>query len=156
MKSRTLGRLVALLTVAASLLAIAAPSASAAIAPQICYQPTYAYNYGCGVTQHQVKTPVPANYDSAYAYVSGRADCPAYSECFAGGEPTILAWHWTGYEWTRSSLNRDERVWVRSFGSGWSWAWTPRTGYLAIQTSRLYTWTWQYGDPCPTAMMCAL
>ncbi|MBC7645230.1 MAG: hypothetical protein H7123_08890 [Thermoleophilia bacterium] len=82
---------------------------------------------------------MPSNYDSDYAYVYGRADCPLYAYCFVGGEPTIATWTWSNGAWTRSSLRRDERVWVRSFGSGWSWAYTPRLGYVAIQTTRLYT-----------------
>ncbi|MBC7645229.1 MAG: hypothetical protein H7123_08885 [Thermoleophilia bacterium] len=170
MKVRILWRSIAALTLVASLFAVGAQTASAAtsIAPTIarpCVYPvalganaTVAYDagyYGCGQTR--TKTFVPADYDSDYAYVNGRADCPFNARCFAAGEPTVLAWRWNGASWERSSLNRDERVWVRSFGSGWSWAWTARTGYLAVQTSRLYTWTWNYNqNPCPVGYMCAL
>jgi len=162
MKTRILWRSIATLTAIASLLAIGAQAASAAvsttaIAASACVttNATAGIAYGCGQTR--TKTFVPANYDSHYAYVNGRPDCPVGAQCFVAGEPTILAWRWTGTGWVRSSLNRDERVWVRSFGSGWSWAWTARTGYLAIQTSRLYTWTWNYyASPCPTGAMCAM
>ncbi len=87
-----------------------------------------------------VKAPVSAQFDSDWAQVFGRADCPVGAMCIMAGEPRVTAWRWTGTQWSRSFLYRDEWVWVRTFSGSWSWAWTRRTGYLAIPTERLYVW----------------
>lgn len=96
---------------------------------------------GCTMPQLPlVKAPVASSYDRNWAQVFGRADCPTGAMCLIAGEPRVTAWRWTGSQWNRSFLYRDEWVWVRTFSGEWSWAWTQRTGYVAIRTERLYVW----------------
>lgn len=144
LRSRLIWRTFATLAAVAALTAIFTSSASAAIAVYPCIQPLATTNstlYGTcpSPTPTRTRSFISADY-KGWAYVFGRADCPAGAQCFAAGEPTIAAWRWSNGAWSRSSFNRNEQVYAWPYGGGWQWAWTQRTGWLAIQTSRLYTW----------------
>lgn len=53
------------------------------------------------------------------------------------GTTNAAAWAWVNGAWSARTLNAGERVYVWPWGSGWTWAWTQRTGWIAAPTARL-------------------
>lgn len=45
------------------------------------------------------------------------------------------AWHWNGHGWRRSGIGEGTRVYAWPYATGWHWAWTARTGWLAMRSS---------------------
>jgi hypothetical protein len=57
-----------------------------------------------------------------------------------GGTSTfyVTAWRWyDSYGWVRTYRLRDQRVWAQPFANVWSWTWSPRDGWLAIESRYL-------------------
>jgi hypothetical protein len=70
---------------------------------------------------------------------------PAY--CY---EPSRVAtWQWTSSGWRSSTIAGGTSVYAWPYASGWHWIWTQRTGWLAIQTSKLTTGYSCTGWACP-------
>jgi hypothetical protein len=42
-------------------------------------------------------------------------------------------WRWTGVAWQAATLPAQTRVYVYPFAVGWSWIWTPSTGWVAAR-----------------------
>lgn len=65
---------------------------------------------------------------------------PAYA-CIAMVPQPVEAWRWTGSTWVRSGLEIGTQAYFAPYASGWRWAWTQRTGWLAIAESHAaYRW----------------
>ena len=57
---------------------------------------------------------------------------PAYA-CLAVMPAPVEAWRWTGSTWVRSrGLEIGSKAYFAPYASGWRWAWTSATGWVAI------------------------
>jgi hypothetical protein len=45
------------------------------------------------------------------------------------------AWRWNGRSWSTAPIAEGTLVYAWPYASGWHWAWTQRTGWLAMRTS---------------------
>lgn len=61
--------------------------------------------------------------------------CPSGMMCAAVFQQSTLAWRWTGRRWMQSSLNQGW-VYLYPYAGDWRWAWTQRTGWLAVSGGR--------------------
>jgi hypothetical protein len=84
-----------------------------------------------------VRQPISDSY-KGWAYVAGFT-CPPGAMCPAIAEISIVAWRWTGSQWVQASLNVNEQVYAWPYVGTWHWAWTQRTGWVAVPTDKLYT-----------------
>ena len=114
---------VACLTLAAL---VAAPSAASA---------TSACPGSCGSFEGPVARPVPTNYVGWAAFTPDAPDCRA-AIC-VGEELTAPAWRWTGTSW-RPAYLPGGFVYVYPYSGDWRWAWTARTGWVAIYGAHFY------------------
>lgn len=77
--------------------------------------------------------------------------CPAIypAPAYCSQPSRVGAWHWSGSAWSQRSLAGGTSVYVWPYATGWHWAWTQRTGWLAVRTSDLTT-----GRTCPANAYC--
>jgi hypothetical protein len=78
-------------------------------------------------------TSIPTVY-KGWAHVSRNRNCGgidrSYDPDFSAPRP---AWRWTGTRWTAVSLDQATAIYVWPYATNWSWVWTQRTGWLALQ-----------------------
>lgn len=55
----------------------------------------------------------------------------------ADGSSWASAWSWRSTGWARAWHSRGERVYAWPYGSGWSWAWDTRQGWVAMRSNDL-------------------
>lgn len=80
----------------------------------------------------------------------GWVETKPFMSCLAIGCPTGHgAWRWSGYAWQSTSIAGDSRVYAYPYSGPWHWIWTQRTGWLAIETSKLETGYSCIGYGCP-------
>ena len=64
--------------------------------------------------------------------------------CLAVMPQPVPAWRWTGNAWKQElaeGFTPGSAVYFAPYATGWHWAWTARTGWLAIQSSHAaYRW----------------
>ena len=64
--------------------------------------------------------------------------CPPGMACIQGGPDGYLdspAWRWSGTAWSQTTLSQGW-VYVYPYTGQWRWAWTQRTGWVAISGGR--------------------
>ena len=86
-----------------------------------CYQPVVRHS----AADHQTYKGwgfITANY------------CPPGMACAAIYHSSTTAWRWTGSSWSKTSIADRTQVYIHPYASGWSWVWTSRTGWLAVQS----------------------
>lgn len=54
-----------------------------------------------------------------------------------GTTASVSAWRWDGAAWQSSPLQDQLQVWIQPFASGWAWAWTAQSGWVAIKSAYL-------------------
>ncbi len=74
------------------------------------------------------------NYPDQNCPNDGRVGCGTYT-------PSFPAWRWTG-SWSGTSVWGGTQVYIYPYAVGWSWIWTQRTGWLAMQDK--YVWVSGY------------
>lgn len=52
--------------------------------------------------------------------------------CIAMMPPPIQAWRWTRSGWVSSGLQAGQKAYFAPYATGWRWAWTQETGWVAI------------------------
>lgn len=57
---------------------------------------------------------------------------PAYA-CIALAPAPVVAWRWTGSSWAKSGLDIGTAAYFAPYATGWRWAWTQETGWVAIE-----------------------
>ena len=64
--------------------------------------------------------------------------------CIAMMPAPIEAWRWTGMKWVAvrsEAFQAGSRAYFAPYASGWHWAWTQTTGWVAIESSHAaYRW----------------
>lgn len=117
-----LARLIVLLAAAAVLLVPGTASAS-----QVGSSPTYTFWGGTRVSDNPRYTGW-ARVDPNY--------CAPGQICIRIYRTEAAAWEWRGY-WQPRSVKTGAWVYVSPYAAGWSWAWTPDRGWLAMRSSNL-------------------
>lgn len=55
--------------------------------------------------------------------------------CVAMLPPPVATWRWTGSGWIRGgALHPGDKAYFAPYAAGWRWAWTQRTGWVALDT----------------------
>ena len=77
--------------------------------------------------------------------------CPAIypAPAYCSQPASVAAWRWSGSAWQAASFRGGEQVYVYPYSAPWHWAWTQRTGWLAIHNSNLTTGYRCVGYACP-------
>ena len=95
-------------------------------------------------------TTVPSGHVGWVTVRGGPWVCPTVRTCTR--QPSV-AWSWNGRSWSQASLQGGTSVYAYPYSGSWHWAWTQRTGWLAIQTSSLQRAATRcgvgYAVPCP-------
>lgn len=117
--------------VAAMLLALGAPAASAADAATTNLD-LPCVGTGCYQLQCTYASAQPSF--TGWATINPRA-CRITMDMIV----SVSAWRWRGstYGWTPASLTPGTRVYVYPYGGGWSWVWTAETGWLATRSDNV-------------------
>lgn len=74
--------------------------------------------------------------------------------CRIGQLCGLPAWRWANSSWNPSYVCNRERVYIWPYGSGWSWVWSQRAGWLALQSRHL--WIDPAGDGFGISMQCGM
>lgn len=118
----------AILTVVVATLA-ALPGTANATTPSHCAQAIYPPPAGCvnrdGTAGLLAEGWVHLNLNH----------CPTGRVCAAIYRHSMPAWRWTGRAWVQSSLQQGW-VYVSPYTGQWRWAWTQRTGWVAVTGGR--------------------
>jgi hypothetical protein len=72
-----------------------------------------------------------------------------YGNTRCGGSLGQTAWRWSGSSWSQTSIAGGTQVYAYPYSGAWHWIWTQRTGWLAIETSKLETGYRCSGYNCP-------
>lgn len=125
--SRARGRMLALLVLSIALLGSAlAPASASAIAVPPCHlNPAYCapYAYRTAPLGYQGWTFLNLNH------------CPYGLVCAAVYRDSIPAWRWTGSSWEQTTISQGW-TYVHPYTGSWRWAWTQKTGWLAVSGGR--------------------
>lgn len=79
--------------------------------------------------------PIYPTY-TGHAYVRS---APVYTRCYYEATCRVYAttYQWTGIGWRPIALPRRTQVYAYPLSVYWHWAWTQRTGWVAISTAEL-------------------
>ena len=127
---------------------VGAPTASAAFMEDPCTK-TDTAQFPCDVRVDGLVTYKGWAHVDVGLYCGGMNPGQDYIDSLRAPRP---AWRWTGSAWTRASLATSTQVYVWPYATGWSWVWTQRTGWLAMQDEHLvinprFNCYWPYGPP---------
>jgi hypothetical protein len=136
-----LGRLLALALLASLAAAASAPATASAssCAPNFGACPVNECEWGdnghnpptdCHVVGH--RTARLGHVGWTYLNLNG---CRLGRMCAAVFNDSTSAWRWTGAAWSRASISQGW-VYVYPYTGEWRWAWTQRSGWVAMNTGR--------------------
>lgn len=113
---------------------------------------TLAVSFSAPQEAHAFRDPTAlTSSHQGWVYVrQGQGPCPASPIPEYCDQPELVdAWRWSGSSWSRAHLVGGEQVYAYPYSGSWHWAWTQRTGWLAIQTAKLDTGYRCTGYACP-------
>jgi hypothetical protein len=113
-------------------IAMALPASASALTPQYCAPLHWTASSTCSAHH-------PRTGETGWGFIDELAPaCPNDGTVGCGTyTPEVTAWRWNG-AWQRTTLGGASQVYVYPFATGWSWVWTSRTGWLAVQDR--YVW----------------
>ena len=132
---------VAIIAVLAAITALTAFPSSAAAADgtsplDIIYE-SYDCNNGLPTTMACSPRMLAGPRYIGWTYLNNNY-CPPGMACIQGGPDGYLdspAWRWSGTAWSQTTLSQGW-VYVYPYTGQWRWAWTQRTGWVAISGGR--------------------
>jgi len=138
--ARSARSIIVLALCGAAVLAPSAASAAPPARPDIAL-PTCAYDEGdrdpslptdCRPVMREAPL-APARY-VGWAYLDLN-HCPPGLACVAMYTMSTPAWSWTGSTWERTTI-AEGQAYVSPYSGKWRWAWTRRSGWVAIANGR--------------------
>ena len=96
-------------------------------------------------------TVLPSHIGWIYVRSTGQVVCPAIYPvpAYCNNPQSVTAWRWDGALWSNAALAGGEQIYAYPYTGAWHWAWTQRTGWLAVQTAQLETGYRCTGYACP-------
>lgn len=131
MQGRTIRRgITPLLTLAAITVALALPGTASAGAYEDCVASTMR---GATIVCYPEQPRLAGLRHTGWTWLS-LDNCSSVA-CTNVYRTSAPAWRWTGTSWVRSSL-APGWVYVAPYTGQWRWAWTKRTGWVAVTGER--------------------